>query len=69
MSKRKPTETQPRNRRIMPISMGPPALEQWSKYHYVHHQITEIIVEIDPTDTIMTIQLKTEEFPEFNKHE
>lgn len=69
MNKSKKIETPPRNRRTMPITIGPPSLEQWLKYHYVQHQVTEIIVEIDPTDTIMTIQLKTEEFPELDKHD
>ena len=69
MNKIKKTETQPPYRRTMPITIGPPSLANWLKYHYNNHQVTEIIIEIDPTDTLMTIQLKTEEFPEFDKHD
>ena len=52
------------------IFMGPPILDRWLRYHYVNHHVTEIDIKTDRTDTIMTITLKGEEFPDIkNKND
>lgn len=47
------------------ITLGPPILEKWLRKHYTIHHINEIEIEIDKTDTMMIIKLKSEEFPDY----
>ena len=52
-----------KNIRTMPISIAVPSLNEWLKYHCQVNHIIEVVVEIDSTDTVMTIALKREDFP------
>lgn len=49
------------------ITMGTAILAGWLHYHSNVHQVSEIVINIDPTDTIMTISLKGEDFPVITK--
>ena len=48
------------------IFLGAAILDRWLRYHYVNHHVTEIDIKTDRTDTIMTIALKGEEFPDIS---
>ena len=53
------------DKRIIPITIAVPMLDKWLRYYYINHHISEVILMIDPTNTIMTIMVKGEDFPDF----
>ena len=50
------------------IYMGVPILDRWLRYHYINHHVTEIDIKTDKTDTIMTVTLRGEEFPDMKNN-
>lgn len=55
--------------KTMNITLGSPILERWLRYHFQNHQVTEITIRTNPSDTSMTISLVSEDFPEFDKND
>lgn len=51
---------------ITNITMGPSLLNDWLKKQWSLYHINEIEIETDKTNTIMTIKLKSEEFPNYD---
>ena len=50
------------DRKSVPINMGPAILNDWLRANYTLYHISEIIIERDTTNTVMTISLKREGF-------